>query len=266
MKKTIITLLALAGVAGAESAMPQIWGGAASIDKLGASISLVTTNSSLSAVREEHIDNVWGNGNVTDRGTISFEGAYTVGENGAFTTASTGTGLTLNLIDLFDVNAGDVTLSFTANITAGSASSLLTFGETSEWCYHLGVDASGNLTGITTTGYTSPATDVSEAINISGEHDYVLSWASAANFDNSGSTNAKDRVISLFVDGKLVLQSSANQTYGSATRTIYTFGDGMNATFSNVEFHRGAIMVPEPTTATLSLLALCGLAARRRRK
>lgn len=28
----------------------------------------------------------------------------------------------------------------------------------------------------------------------------------------------------------------------------------------------GAVTIPEPTTATLSLLALCGLAARRRRK
>ena len=46
------------------------------------------------------------------------------------------------------------------------------------------------------------------------------------------------------------------------------FGDGESphavGEYSNVKIYNAVI--PEPTTATLSLLALCGLAARRRRK
>ena len=217
-------------------------------------------------VRETHIDNVWGNGDVTSNGKVNFSGSYTVGENGTFSTTSQGDGLDIYMNSLFDVNAGDITLSFTADLTSGSAGKLLTFGEATNWSYSLNVDAEGNLTGITSNGYAATSTISSSLGNISGSHDYVLSWASPANFANSGVTNENDRIITLFVDGAVALQVEvANQNYGSAWLTHYYFGSGLDATYSNVEFHRGSI-IPEPTTATLSLLALAALAARRRRK
>lgn len=59
-----------------------------------------------------------------------------------------------------------------------------------------------------------------------------------------------------------------------ATNTVFTKGSNNNIftnggaeTFSGISLKRGGNMiVPEPTTATLSLLALAGLAVRRRRK
>lgn len=267
MKKTIIALLALAGVANATSSVPQIYGGADAIDELEASIKVITnSNQELSVSREYYYDYVYGKGDVTNNGTVSFSGNYTVGVDGSFTTSSANSGANFKLNGIFDVNCGDVTISFTADLTAGSAGNILTFGETSSWCYHLGVDTNGNLTGLTSTGYATPETEESTTCNLVGSHDYVLSWASPANFGIEGAAE-KDRVFTLFVDGEMVLQAAAdNQNYGSAWEFSYTFGDKLNATFSNVEVHRGAIMIPEPATATLSLLALAGLAARRRRK
>ena len=52
---------------------------------------------------------------------------------------------------------------------------------------------------------------------------------------------------------------------GSETLAAYNGNMNGNATFTNV-LNAGTITVPEPATATLSLLALAGLAARRRRK
>ena len=43
---------------------------------------------------------------------------------------------------------------------------------------------------------------------------------------------------------------------------VYTFDPNV----SSLKVVKSALMVPEPTTATLSLLALAGLAVRRRRK
>lgn len=52
---------------------------------------------------------------------------------------------------------------------------------------------------------------------------------------------------------------------GSITGTEYNGGMNGNTATMNYGVNRG-VLVPEPTTATLSLLALAGLAARRRRK
>ena len=82
MKKTIVVLLSLSGVAFAETPttnVPHIWGGAAAVAELGAAVTLTTTDGVLSVSRETHIDAAWGNGDVTNRGTVSFSGTYTVG-------------------------------------------------------------------------------------------------------------------------------------------------------------------------------------------
>jgi hypothetical protein len=49
---------------------------------------------------------------------------------------------------------------------------------------------------------------------------------------------------------------------GQYKLTFETLGNGKTAIVANYV----TAIIPEPTTATLSLLALCGLAARRRRK
>ena len=268
MKKTIIVLLSLSGVAFAETPktnVPHIWGGAAAVAELGAAITLTTTDGDLSVSRETHIDAAWGNGDVTEKGSVFFSGTYTVGEHGSFTTKA---GATVKMDSLFDVNAGDITVSFTANMAENSTGRLLTFGEASDWSYTINVGTDGLLNGISSTGYPTPSVKGMSSVNLVGEHEYVLSWASPINFENSGVSDANGHVITLFVDGQLALETEVfTREYKQSWITSYTFGgDGIDGTFSNVSFHRGAIMVPEPTTATLSLLALAGLAARRRRR
>lgn len=67
-----------------------------------------------------------------------------------------------------------------------------------------------------------------------------------------------------------------NDTYNANTRNILgvvdlsTYLNGVDANLYRLSYNEGnvyaGLMIPEPTTATLSLLALAGLAARRRRK
>ena len=45
-----------------------------------------------------------------------------------------------------------------------------------------------------------------------------------------------------------------------------TFTDGKETKTVTASYNNGSLTIPEPTTAALSLLALAGLAARRRRK
>ncbi len=58
-------------------------------------------------------------------------------------------------------------------------------------------------------------------------------------------------------EGNVVLQNADGTAYTAGAYTWETSAEGLNIV---------TVTVPEPTTATLSLLALAGLAARRRRK
>ncbi len=92
------------------------------------------------------------------------------------------------------------------------------------------------------------------------------------------STGTSTPMLTLYVDGEELV----NATYSigeqalnwKINRIIFggeynNNGKSMTATFSDISFREGAHApgaIPEPTTASLSLLALAGLAARRRRK
>ena len=78
-------------------------------------------------------------------------------------------------------------------------------------------------------------------------------------------------IFSLSVDGTevgtyTVNEASANTIFGKNGNTkIWT--NGKNQYFTNIVMAKGGnIVIPEPATATLSLLALAGLTMRRRRK
>ncbi len=90
--------------------------------------------------------------------------------------------------------------------------------------------------------------------------------------------NGANKTLTLFIDGEQVAQSS---NWTAASIVGMQFGSGFagrdalnNATIDNLAIWNKALtskevkslIIPEPTTATLSLLALAGLAARRRRK
>ncbi len=58
---------------------------------------------------------------------------------------------------------------------------------------------------------------------------------------------------------------TVNSALTSALDSLFVFNNTVETT-GLVSISRDALTVPEPATATLSLLALAGLAARRRRK
>ncbi len=79
-----------------------------------------------------------------------------------------------------------------------------------------------------------------------------------------------DRKITLTLDGVGVATSTCGDDLGNEdTISLITLGGdhkGTNRLYSSVKSVSMSKIIPEPTTATLSLLALAGLAARRRRK
>ncbi len=92
--------------------------------------------------------------------------------------------------------------------------------------------------------------------------------------------SASSTTLTLYIDGSEVVSGAFN--FGGQLKNrelMFVLGDkangtnqSMDATYSNVALYKGAYTpaelsaAPEPATATLSLLALAGLAARRRRK
>ena len=114
----------------------------------------------------------------------------------------------------------------------------------------------------TETSYKAIAYD-SEAITLTKDTTFTLSSTAADNKYMMQGTNG----VATYSNGTLDFDGS---TTGSKSGLQYLKGDSLNINTGqtqhapNVTFVTKAI--PEPTTATLSLLALCGLAMRRRRK
>ena len=80
-------------------------------------------------------------------------------------------------------------------------------------------------------------------------------------------TDSDDNKNDLIESSEFSVKSSEDGN--AVAMKLPTYGDGTSFVYSAVSGMRTAPstpMIPEPTTATLSLLALCGLAARRRRK
>lgn len=98
----------------------------------------------------------------------------------------------------------------------------------------------------------------------------TLTFGNAAGSDNA--------LVSVYLDDKLATSAemkSAWRTGDAVSANLLTgFGQaGVAAVVSQVSYYDGALtqtqiseLIPEPTTATLSLLALTGLVARRRRR
>lgn len=91
-------------------------------------------------------------------------------------------------------------------------------------------------------------------------YNYYDAVTSDVTFTQSGGDSAWERVYTVTLDTPLVVSSR-----GNAMLRLEAIEDNSQGTYigiSNISY----TLVPEPATATLSLLALAGLAARRRRK
>ncbi len=178
------------------------------------------------------------------------------------------------------------TLQFNATIdslTSNNWPVLASMGEANAWNFKITyyqdtnqwqVDRDGyeqvSQTSVTHVDMNGTQTAVSDFATDGAEHTYTLTF--------SGTTTP---VLTLYIDGYSVATlSSSVERYGQVDAKVLTLGgkgngtgNALPATFSDVVIYEGVVVptpatpaVPEPATATLSLLALTGLAARRRRK
>lgn len=261
MKKTIITLFCLAGVASAATT-----GTIDTTDSTLASYLDFTTSPSeatYGAVAE-----------VKDGYGVIKDGCTMWSRNSVFGTVST-SAFTLSFDvrsfdkgDLVSVGAGTTDSNWdkvTLNTGDDGALALKFYHNTEGTTYSI----STGLTSGTRTEWTT-LTLVGDTMKLDG-------------------SDTVSKVVSLYVDGVYQdsLDMSTLSTAGWCNQNFdgFQFGNGFRGTgtcnkiagsaeIDNVLFYKRALtatevkalVVPEPTTATLSLLALAGLAARRRRR
>ncbi len=231
MKKTLITLLALAGVAGAaQLTLPGnddfTWIAGSNASGIGEGSSAAIIQQLASAITNPNIGNTdltgWfggtgqgyaQNNDITITGTNSFEFVSRPRYSGEYVAL----GVSL------EETASAITLTFTNDKKAGY----------SLWSYDATTSTATEL--IATKGLTTAGT-VEATYNTANVNPSTLFVVWTANYPGTG--NAED---------------------GNTTITISDIALNYTAV-------PAAPVIPEPTTATLSLLALAGLAVRRRRK
>ena len=114
-----------------------------------------------------------------------------------------------------------------------------------------------NETTLGTTNNTSTFTANGEAYTL-GAGSYTLQYLGGTNGEAAADLYLDEELVASFTGGN----HNMNGSQGGGLALTLTTNDSYNATHVVPE----PPAVPEPTTATLSLLALAGLAARRRRK
>ena len=245
MKKTIITLLALAGVAAAaetltaENATGWVYATGDSYTDWGLGSLSVSAN---------------GDGDLTFTGDI----ATTITPAGATKQRTvTVIALTLDLakLDLPEATSRMLTLNGSGNITG------------------LGVNAEGNMTGT----WTNNAAYLTSGASLVGttERSFVYVLGTGNGTQSAGGTqiyadNADTVWSSSGLKGDLGnISTMTLESWAVDALVSMVVWSGAEA-YGNKEIAAQAFAanqsLPEPTTATLSLLALAGLAARRRRK
>ncbi len=257
MNKTIIALIAMAGLASAETQYfdfgKMASGDAINITASGASGALTAMSGSFSFQADRSITlsqttadkNGWcdpftgvvpdifaGNSYVDSLTTQAYDGSV-----GVLTLTFTGLENGVYSMDVFGGFVGkDCLAQMTVTITGGGSVEWLNVNATNDegqW-----IDSNYTLSG------NSVVIDSVDSIKSSGNNQ--SSYSSVAKGYQVTATNIE------VTDGTLTLKLEGQGWYNSYARTA----------LNGVALQ----MVPEPTTATLSLLALAGLAARRRRK
>ncbi len=248
MKKTFITLLALAGVSMAEPTV--LWD--MNFTATGVTLTLaegVTTNLG-SEVGKDLISN----------------GAITL-NNDSFSFQQTGG--QLSYADKFTLLA-KVQLGASQ---PGSWPAIFGLGEDNNWCwkpsyyvntgtFNLDKDGFNNVVDESNKGggvsYTLPTDGYGDIITIALQNDGAGKLTLLVDGEVAGYTTITDEI--QYGNNKYI----NNFTFGARNGG----GNKANIILHDAQFVSGLAtqIIPEPTTATLSLLALAGLAARRRRK
>ncbi len=264
MKKTIIALLALGGIAmGVETvtinseSTGTLWtnGGTATeyvfqvVDNASiAGIGVTTNGGNLKKVtlqiEEGKSLTTSGALQLNNRAQTNFEGVITL---------EAGSTLNVGGIIQFNSSNGNTSYTTTGAITLGqgatiSATSLdFVSGQTTQSLTITGTFDAEKLAGLTASTYGEGTSVVTNLITLTGGVKNLgveqMTFSDIAALEALGYTNVG------------VVNAASLVTRG-------TYG----LVYSNTGFQLMAVSVPEPTTATLSLLALAGLAARRRRR
>lgn len=259
MKKTIISFLVLAGLAAADTQYFD-FGSMSSSDAIGITSSgvsgeLSVMNGSYSFVADQTITL---SQTVSDKngwcdpfsGTLpsAFSGSTYVdslttqsysGSTGVFTLKLTGLDNGVYDLDVFGGLIGKDNLAEMTITIAGG-------GDSVEWSNVRSTDTNGDWVN---NGYTINGSTV------------TISSIDSTNADNNNQSH-----YSGITKGYQVSATNVEVTDGNLTLTVA--GQGWNNSYARTVLNGVALqmVVPEPATATLSLLALVGLAARRRRK
>lgn len=228
MKKTLITLLAMAATA--LSANAASWGDSWLYSENGTTITLDTEQSSLTAVV-----------------VLDVEKMKDVMLAGASLSKHT-------LIDFTDTDGADIGLQTNYSSANNKISTSGLYGSWNQGsAYSFGMDSGFELStfwdttvaasAVLTYSYDTGTTAVFSALKSDGS---MVTLGGTWNTTLKGSTFAANEVV---FDVDLVEKSFVFNGVSTVEQATYL----------------ATTVIPEPATATLSLLALCGLAARRRR-
>lgn len=257
MKKTLITLFALCGAASATTTdATLVWD-----LSFNAKNQAVVTNGSGAA---------YSTLTINMNGSTVTDGICATPSNERVTI--TDSAPTLRMMDSFSfvVQGG-------ADVAVDDWGILFGLGEDNSWNIKVANNANDNLT-LLEEGYSISDKVGSTATPYGSMGTYIVT------VDNGGKTQAgtSTAALTLYYNGAQV----ATGTLGAINCTAqsldtfalggrnYDAGKATDFSFTNAQLYSGVLSstqisqlsVPEPTTATLSLLALAGLAARRRRK
>lgn len=261
MKKTIIALVTLAGVASAATK--------ATID---------TTDSAL----ESYFDYSTGNSKVAGDANTTWGEKMAWNSAGQYGTTGTQNSMYSSNVDINMKADGGFTFSFDINNITNTGTILTVFtGSGDAWrTLRANItkdDTSGAYTLSTTLGSATLTTELGTDISWT-----TLTFVGTANTAGVTEDSKLTMDLDIYVDGKSTTSLSDfgawNFVVGDLNKVQFGYwGDSSKNTQLDIDnvliYSRPlsadevkALTVPEPTTATLSLLALAGLAARRRRK
>lgn len=294
MKKTIIALLALAGVAGAtENVYSYTWIGGDTITTEGWRTESNWQSKSSggftydSATDSSNYWNTSGNGPATNGsnmwGSILIDGASgsvdrTIEGWGLKLTLKNGSNLTFTKLNKLQ-NSSAINIDSTSSLTfekynGGNDGNPITLNNAGNYTvnhnnylmsytdgYTMNLYGTGKVTfnGLTGTNAAKVKSIAAQLISsASGIQERTLITLSGENMSISNATS----ITYTFTDADGIAMAKVDSLDALTNATVSSYFVSNDSTGVKVSY----LIVPEPTTATLSLLALAGLAARRRRR
>lgn len=236
MRKTITALFALAGFAAADLAWQYDFTEGEASRVAGTNAPTIDNLSSLS----------FGSNGLTMLGSNAL-------------TLSGDLGLAMNQEFSVALTLQSVTLGSGNNVTLFQMSKSDGFNIRAE------VNATTGLLSVTSSNYNLNNSTAKESFNLSLSED---SMPQTVHFTMQNIEGGNDGLFSVWLDAEVAATFTVKGPYRNTAESIKFGAPGAEVASITAynTYVKPTPMVPEPTTATLSLLALAGLAARRRRK